>query len=150
MLQPQTQNTSFTWQDGVKVVLAVMTFGIGWFADNQATVIAYAALLIVWLVGRAAKQNKELAWLQGKGPLTVLVFFIAFIISYLFQPFTLPMLPAWTGDAGTYVLIFSAWIGLVFSVVGNAVVFSMSVYNVLLAKVLEKIPQFFFYQISEP
>lgn len=149
MIQTPAQNTSFTWQDGLKVVLAVMAFGIGWFADNQATVIAYAALFIVWLVSLAAKQNKELAWLQGKGPLTVLVFFIAFIVSYLFQPFTLPVLPAWTGDAGTYVPIFSAWIGVVCSIVGNAVVFSMSVYNVLLAKVLEKIPQFFFIQIDE-
>ncbi len=141
--------TVFNWQDGMKIVLAIMAFGIGWFADNQATVIAYAAVGIVWIVTVIGKENKDLAWLKGKGPLTILVFVVAFIVSYLFQPFSLPAFPSWTGDAGSYVPIFSTWIGLVFSIVGNSVVMAMSVYNVLLAKVLEKIPQFFFIQIDE-
>lgn len=131
---------TFNWQDGLKIILAVMTFGIGWFADNQVTVIAYAAVLLVWLFGVIAKQNKDFEWLRGKGPLTVLVFIIAFVISYLFQPFTLPIFPSWTGDAGTFMPIFSAWISAVFAIVGNAVVFAMSVYNLLLAQVLEKAP----------
>ena len=36
-------NNSITWQDTIKIVLAIMTFGIGWFADNQVTMIAFAA-----------------------------------------------------------------------------------------------------------
>ena len=136
MIQKQT----FTWQDGLKIVLAVMTFGIGWFADNQVTVIAYAAVLLVWLFGVLAKQNKGLEWLRGKGPLTILVFIVAFVISYLFQPFTLPIFPAWTGDAGAFIPVLSVWIGAVFAIVGNAVVFAMSVYNLLLAQLLEKAP----------
>lgn len=134
-----TQKT-FNWQDGLKIILAVITFGVGWFADNQITVIAYAAVLITWLLGVIAKGNKQLQWMRGKGPLTVFVFMVAFVISYLFQPFTLPILPGWTGDMATFVPIFSAWISAVFSIVGNAVVFAMSVYNLLLAQLLEKAP----------
>ena len=130
----------FTWQDGMKIVLAVMTFGIGWFAENQTTVIAYAAIILVWLFGVVAKQSERFAWLRGKGPLTVLIFIVAFVISYLFQPFALPAFPSWTGDAGTFVPLFSAWISGTFSIVGSAVVFAMSVYNILLARLLEKMP----------
>lgn len=135
------EKTSFLWQDGVKIVLAVMAFGIGWFSDNQTTVIAYAAVILVWLIGVIAKQSERFTWLRGKGPLTVLIFIVAFIVSYLFQPFALPIFPAWTGDAGTFVPLFSAWVSGSLSIVGNAVVFSMSVYNLLLAQVLEKTPQ---------
>ena len=138
-----TQKENFEWQDWLKIALAVMTFGFGWFADNQSTVIAYSSMLIVWGIGYVIQQSDkfpELKWLKGKGPLTVMIFLVSFGLSFLFQPFNLPSLPSWTGDAGSYIPLFSVWLSVFFSIIGNAVAFSMSVYNLLLAKVLEKIP----------
>lgn len=129
------------WKDGLKILLAVMTFGLGWLADNQITVVAYIAVLVVWLLGALAQTSEKFQWLRGKGPLTVLIFIVSFVLAYLFQPFTLPGFPGWTGDAGTYIPLFSEWISGFFSIVGGAVVFAMSIYNILLAKVLEKLPE---------
>ncbi len=136
-------NYQFNWQDGLKILLAVVTFGFGWFADNQTTVIAYAAVLVVWLLGVVAKYSERFKWLAGKGPLTVLVFVVSFVLSYLFHPFVLPVFPGWTGDAGTYVPLLSAWISSFFLVIGDAVLYAMTVYNLLLARILEKIPSAF-------
>lgn len=134
------QTDPLNWKDGLKIVLAVLTFGVGWFADNQTTMIAYSAMLIVWLLGTLAKSSEKFKWLQGKGPLTVLVFVVSFILAYLFSPFTLSAPPAWTGDAGTYVPLLSAWISAIVSVFGKASFEAMSVYNILLVQVLEKLP----------
>jgi hypothetical protein len=129
------------WKDGLKIVLAVLTFGIGWFADNQVTVIAYIATIVVWLLGELAKHSDRFKWLTGKGPLTVLLFFISLGLAYLFQPFIFPPLPQWTGDAGSFVPLLSTWFSAIFAIIGNAVLFAMSVYNLLLAHVLEKLPE---------
>jgi hypothetical protein len=133
----------FTWQDIFKVILAVMTFGFGWFADNQTTMIAFAAIGIVWILGQVAKHVEKFKWLAGKGPLTILVFVVSFVLSYLFQPFSVPALPAWAGDAGAYIPLLSAWLSSFFSVIGSAVLFAMSIYNILLVRVLEKVPPAF-------
>lgn len=139
---PSNEN-QFTWQDLFRIALAVMTFSFGWFADNQTTVIAFAAVGIVWLLGRVAKYTERFKWLASKGPLTILVFVVSFVLSYLFQPFVLPALPAWTGDAGAYVPMLSAWVSNFFTIIGSAVLFAMSIYNVLLVRVLEKVPPAF-------
>ncbi len=131
---------SFNWQDGAKILLALLTFGIGWLADNQVTVVAYAAVLIVALISFIAQQSPRLDWLKGKGPLTVAVFVVSFVLAYFFKPFILPIFPGWTGDAGTYIPLISSWLEAFFAVVGTAVAFSMSIYNVLLAQVIEKLP----------
>jgi hypothetical protein len=127
--------------DGFKILLAAATFGFGWFADNQNTVIAYSAVLIVWLVSVLARQSAKFEWLKGKGPLTVAVFVVSFGLSYIFHPFVISALPSWTGDAGSYVPLLAGWFEAFFSIVGTAVVFAMSIYNILLAKVLEKLPE---------
>ena len=143
MFAHPSSTDQFTWQDAFKILLAVMTFGFGWFADNQLTMIAFAAVLIVWVLGRVAKYTERFKWLAGKGPLTVLVFVVSFVLSYLFHPFVLPVFPGWTGDAGTYVPLLSAWISSFFLVIGDAVLYAMTVYNLLLARILEKIPPAF-------
>ena len=135
---PQTSD-QFDWQDAFKIVLAVMTFGFGWFADNQTTMIAFAAVGIVWLLGVVAKYSERFKWLAGKGPLTILVFIVSFVLSYLFHPFTVSAFPGWTGDAGTYIPLLSAWLSSFFLIIGDAVLYAMTVYNVLLARVLEKV-----------
>lgn len=133
----------FNWQDAVKILLAVMTFGFGWFADNQTTMIAFAAVAIVWILGVVAKYTERFKWLAGKGPLTIFVFIVSFVLSYLFHPFTLPAFPAWTGDAGIFIPLVSAWLSSFFLIIGDAVLYAMTVYNVLLARVLEKVPMAF-------
>lgn len=135
-----TQNTTFNWQDGAKILLAVLTFGFGWFASNQDTMIAYTAVLIVWLLGALAQTSDKFKWLKGKGPLTVLVFLVSFVLAFLFEPFTLPLPPGWSGDVGSYFPLISVWLSSIFSIVGNSVVVAMSVYNLLLSHVLEKMP----------
>lgn len=140
LTNPHSQSDYFTWQDAFKIVLAIMTFGIGWFADNQTTMIAFAAVAIVWMLGQVAKHVEKFKWLAGKGPLTILVFVVSFVLSYLFQPFSVPALPAWAGDAGAYIPLLSAWLSAFFLIVGDAVLYAMTVYNILLARVLEKVP----------
>lgn len=131
-------NNKFTWQDGLKILLAVMTFGIGWFADNQVTMIAFASTAVVWAISYATQLHPSFAWLKGKGPLTALVFFVSFVLSYLFQPFTVPAFPAWVGDFGLYVPLVSKWLNAFFAVITPAVVFAMTIYNMLLSQIYEK------------
>lgn len=131
-------NKSFTWQDVLKIVLAVMTFGIGWFADNQVTMIAFSATVIVWLISYLTKLSATFAWLKGKGPLTAMVFLVSFVLSYLFQPFALPEIPLWTGDFGTYIPMISKWVSGFFAIIAPAVTFAMTIYNLLLAQIYER------------
>jgi len=135
-----TNKTSFNWQDGLKILLAVITFGFGWFADNQNTVIAYAAVLMVWGIGFLAQKSEKFNWLRGKGPLTVTVFVVSFGLSWLFKPIVIDPFPGWSGDAGSYIPLLSVWLESFFSIVGTTVAFAMSIYNILLAQVLEKLP----------
>lgn len=134
------QKITLNWQDGLKILLAVLTFGFGWFSDNQSTVVAYAAVLIVWLLGTLSQASERFKWLKGKGPLTVLVFLVSFALAFLFEPFTLPLPPGWSGDVGSYFPLISVWLSSIFSIIGNSVVVAMSVYNLLLSHVLEKMP----------
>jgi hypothetical protein len=127
-----------TWQDGVKILLAFMTFGVGWFADNQVTMIAFAATIVVWLIGYATNLSPSFAWIKGKGPLTALVFVVAFVLSYLFQPFSVPAFPAWPGDAGAFVPMISDWFSAFFAIIAPAVTFAMTIYNLLLSQIYEK------------
>ncbi len=126
--------------DLFKIIFAFLAFGVGWFADNQATVIAFAAMTIVWLVSTLAARSDKWQWVKGKAVLTILVFIVSLGLAFLFQPITLPPFPGWTGDAGTYVPLLSAWIAAFLGVANEAVLFAMTIYNVLLAQVLEKLP----------
>lgn len=136
---PITNNEQgFEWKDALKILLAALAFGIGWFADNQVTVIAFASSALVWAIGWLVQLSPKFAWIKGKGPLTVLVFAVSFGLSYLFAPFALPAFPGWPGDAGSFVPLLSEWFSALFGIVGSAVVFAMSIYNLLLAQVYEK------------
>lgn len=128
----------FNWMDAVKILGAFLAFGVGWFADNQVTMVAFAASALVWLLSWSATLSPKITWLRGKGPLTVAVFVVSFFLAYLFQPFTLSAPPAWSGDVGSYFPLFSVWLSGILDIVGAAVVFAMSIYNLLLAQVYEK------------
>jgi len=142
--------SKFNWMDAVKIIGAFLAFGIGWFADNQTTMIAFAASALVWLIGYLATLSPKFSWLKGKGPLTVAVFIVSFILAYLFQPFMLSTPPAWSGDVGSYFPLISVWLSDVLDIVGAAVVFAMSIYNLLLAQVYEKAGDVLTHLLAKP
>lgn len=133
-------STKFEMKDLYKILLGFLAFGIGWFADNQNTLIAFASMLIVWGITTAGARYP---WLKGKAVLTSLVFAVSLILAFLIQPSAFPTFPNWTGDAGSFVPLLSAWIAAFFAVAGHAVAFAMGIYNILLADVLRKIPALF-------
>lgn len=129
----------FNWKDFGMIVLAVLTFGVGWIANNQATVIAFIAMTIVWFLGWLGKTFPRLEWIKGKAFMTILVFVSAFGLSFFIQPFALPALPAWTGDVATFIPALAAFLSALFANVQSQALFAIGVYNVLLAGVLEKL-----------
>ena len=129
----------FSWKDLGLVALAVLTFGIGWIASNQAAVIAVLAMAIVWFLSWLGKVFPQLAWIQGKAFLTILVFVAAFLLSLLIQPFVFPIWPMWTGDVATYVPLLAAFLAVFFAGFQTQVLFAIGIYNVLLAQVLDKL-----------
>lgn len=129
---------SIDYIDILKIVLAVMTFGIGWFANNQATVIAYTAMLMVWLI-RLAMQ--KYGYKPSKANLTIILFIVAIGLSVLFSPVALPIFPTWTGDPASYAPLVIAYLGLFLQIAGSVVAYATTVYNILLSQVFEKLPE---------
>lgn len=129
--------SKLNWKDGFKIVLAVMTFGFGWIADNQATVIAFAAVLIVWLLGLALKYA---GFVPNKAGLTIIVFIASIGLTLAFQHVNLPTFPAWTGDASVFFSLLIIYLTAFLQMASGVVAYATGVYNILLAQVLEKIP----------
>ena len=134
-----TDKNKFNWQDGLRIVLAVLTFGFGWIADNQATVISFSAVFIVWGIGLAIKKY---GYQPTKAVLTIIVFAVALGLSLIFQPILLPMFPGWTGDASTFAPLFLAYMTAFLQIASGVVAYATGVYNILLSHVLEKIPTY--------
>ncbi len=124
------------WQDGLKIALAVMTFGVGWMANNQTTVISFAAVLIVWLMALTLKQLK---FAPTKATLTMIVFAVAIILSLAFQPVALPPFPTWSGDVSAFTPLLIAFFIAFLQMAAGVVAYATGVYNILLSQVLEKI-----------
>lgn len=125
------------WKDGLKIVLAVMTFGFGWIADNQATVISFTAVAIVWLLGIALTR---FGYHPNKVGLTIILFIVALGLSLAFQPVALPTFPPWTGDVSVFAALFISYVTAFLQIAASVVAYATGVYNILLAQVLEKIP----------
>lgn len=128
---------NLNWKDGLKIVLAVMTFGFGWIADNQMTVISFAAVLIVWLLGLALKY---FGFSANKVSLTIILFIVALGLSLAFQPVALPSFPSWSGDASVFMALLVAYLSSFFQIAAGVVAYATGVYNILMAQVLEKLP----------
>jgi len=129
----------FNWKDLGVIVLAVLTFGVGWVANNQAMVIAFLTMAIVWLISWAGRTFPQLEWIKGKAFLTVLVFAVAFGLSFFLQPFTLPAFPVWTGDVAIFMPALAIFLAALFANIQTQVLFAIGIYNVLLAQVLDKL-----------
>jgi len=131
-------DTTFNKQDAFKVILAVMTFGFGWVANNEATVIAFLAMVIVWAIRLIAKKYK---YVPTKAALTITLFFVALGLSLIVTPVMLPFFPAWTGDPSTYALLLITYFSVFLKIAGGVVAYATGVYNILLAQVFDKIPE---------
>lgn len=130
-------HNSYNWNDGLKILLAVMTFGFGWFADNQATVIAFAAMTIVWIVQQAMEKY---GYQPKKALLTIVLFVVALVLALLFSPVALPIFPSWNNDIASYTPLLIAYVTAFLSIAGKVVAYATGVYNILLAQVFEKLP----------
>lgn len=128
---------TFNKKDAFLIVISLMTFGIGWVANNQTTVISYTAIGLVWIFGLILKR-------YGKRPtkagLTITVFGVAIVLALLFQPVTLPLFPLWTGDVPGYATLLIAYVAAFLQMASGVVAYATGVYNILLAQVLEKTP----------
>ena len=130
--------TAFNWKDLGLVLLSLLTLGAGWIVDHQVTVIAALSVAIVWVLGWAGRTFTKYTWIKGKAFLTILVFAVAFILSLFIQPFHLHAFPAWTSDASTFAPLLADYFAGLFAAVSDQVLFAIGIYNVLLARVLEK------------
>lgn len=131
------------WWDLLSIVGAVGTFGIGWIADNEATVIAFLAIGLVWLIRLVfdwVSKRFGKNWKLGKPGLTILVFAVSLVLSFLIKQAVFPDRPVWTGDASTFAPLLIAYISALLQVAAGVVSYATGVYNILLAKVLEKLP----------
>lgn len=126
----------FNWMDAAKVILALVATGFAWSAENQEGAISLAAMIAVWLLGLAFKRK---GWKVGKLHLTIALFVVSVGLAILFQPVVLPALPAWEGDVVLFVSAILVWLGAFIDLGGQIVLWATGIYNILLAKVLEKL-----------
>lgn len=125
----------FNWKDLLLVLVAVFIGGAGWTQDSQAVVITAIAIGVTWLLGWLLKKFN---YKPGKLILTAFLFVIALGLSVLFQPFAVPAFPALGEDFAAWVPLFIAYLGAWVTLAGPTVSNATLIYNILLAKVLEK------------
>lgn len=125
----------FDWKDLLLVLVAVFIGGAGWTQDSQTVVITAIAIGVTWLLGWALKQFN---YKPGKLVLTAFLFVVALALSALFQPFALPAFPALGEDFSAWAPLFIAYLGAWVALAGPTVANATLIYNILLAKVLEK------------
>ena len=132
-----SSNKKLNWWDALSIIAAIGTFGLGWIADNLATVIAFSAVGLVWLINLGLR---HFGWKPSKAGLTVIVFAVALGLSFLSNPAVFPEFPAWSGDASAFAPLLIAYLSALLQVAAGVVSYATGVYNILLAKVLEKLP----------
>ena len=126
----------FGWIDLIKVLAALAIGGAGWSVDSQATIIAFAAVGIVWLVKLI---GNRFSWWPEKGVLTAFVFVVAVALQIVFTPVALPDFPAYTGELATFTPLLIVYLGAFFQMAANIVAAATGIYNLLLADVLGKV-----------
>jgi hypothetical protein len=126
----------FNWQDAAKIVLALVVTGFVWMQENQAGVLALAAMLIVWLVKfYTLKTGKQI----GKFGLTIALLVVSVGLAILFQPVAIPAFPIWGGELVGFVSAVLTWLAALVVLGGEVFAIATGLYNILLAKVLEKL-----------
>lgn len=133
------ENKKFDWKLLAQIILSVITLGYGWLSENQVVLVAFAAMLIVWLFDLLTKQGI----LVGKIWKTVAVLFSAFVIQVVVTHPATPGFPPYGGELGPYIILLLDYAGAWLMIAKDAAFGAMVIYNLLMEKVLEQLPDFF-------
>jgi uncharacterized membrane protein len=87
--------------------------------------------ILNWL---AEKRGYHLA----RGWVTLILFVIAMILSFFWQPVALPVFPAYAGDPAIFTIALLTWVGTLSSAAGVVVGFATVIYNWLVRKIYDK------------
>lgn len=126
----------FDWKDAVRIVMALVASGFIWTVDNRLAVLSLAAMVIVWLVKfYALKTGKSV----GKFTLTLVLLALSIVGALVFEPVSVPLLPTFSGDVFIYINSIFGWLGAMLLIGKEVFAVATGLYNILLAKVLEKL-----------
>lgn len=114
------------WKIFAQIVLAVITLGWGWLADNQVIVIGFAASVLVWLFDFLTRQKVTV----GKFWKTIAVFIVSVGLQLLFAPVGIPTFPGW--EVPLLVDYIAQW----FILAQDVMLAAMVIYNIMLDQVL--------------
>ncbi|GIK44007.1 MAG: hypothetical protein LC130_33495 [Bryobacterales bacterium] len=126
------------WKNLLYVLVTVVVGGAAWTEDSRMVIIVAASIAIVWIVrwtSRAFGWN----WQPGKRGLTALLFVVSVVLSLLFNPVAAPAFPPLGQDFSVWLPAFVAYVGALVAVAAPVVSGATLIYNILLAKVLEKL-----------
>lgn len=121
----------------VAVILSLAALGFGWMREHQATAITLAVIVFVWIINWLA-QKKGIH--LGKRWLTAILFGLATGLTLIFTPVTLPAFPPYAGDPGIYTQELVEYVMALITIGQGVALGATALYNLLLEKVLEKIP----------
>jgi len=126
----------FTFVDLLAVLGALLITGLGWAVGHPEAALSLLAVGLIWVI------NFLFTW-KGiklhKSWLTTGLFVIAFGLTGLFQPMLFPPWPSVTGDPQAIAIAIYLWIGTMIISAGPIVAYATGLYNILLAKLLEKL-----------
>lgn len=123
------------WQIVFQVILSILTFGVTWAINNQAAVVTAAAIIIVYLINAFAKlRNVKL----GSGWLTVILYIVAMVLAYFFNPTALPAFGPVPSDPALLINAVLAYIPLLIAMLTPYAGAAMAIYNMLAKSILDQ------------
>jgi uncharacterized membrane protein len=102
----------------------------------QLAILGLVATVIVGILNLLAEKGGiHLA----RGWVTAILFVIAMILSFFWQPVALPAFPVWAGDPAVFALALLTFTGTLASAAGVVVGFATVIYNWLVKKVYDRL-----------
>lgn len=125
----------FDIKDLLAVLVALVITGLGIAAQHPEAVLSLLAVVVIWVVNflfrwKGIKLRKT--WL------TVGLFVVSLLLTLLFQPTLFPGWPVLIGTPEAIATALYTWIGLLIVAAGPIVAYATGLYNILLARILEK------------
>jgi hypothetical protein len=128
--------TKLEWKDALAIAAALALTGLGWAAKHPEAALSLVAVALIWIINFLFRWKKIIL---HKAWLTTFLFFIALVLSAIFNPTLLPAWPVLSGDAQQIASAFYGWIGALIISAGPIVAYTTGIYNILLARVLDKL-----------
>lgn len=129
-----SSNTKYVLQ----IVLSVLTFGLVWVVDNQAAVITALAIVIVWLLNML---SQRLGIKVGRRVLTTGLYVVSFVLVIIINPIVVPAWPSMGDDPAVIVVAIATWLQMLVVALLPYTAGAMTIYNLLLKAVLEKLAE---------